>query len=391
MNPGEIYQQALAAGFSGESAVIATAIALAESGGNAGVTSRPNNNGTVDRGLWQINSVHKEYDPAQLVNDPGYNARAAFALSGGGRVFKPWSTFNSGAYKNYLNTAREAAAGNVGVSPGGPAGGPAGAALPAKPQQSPAEMIQQASNIAASDQVSSLPTDAKGPGEAANIAAQGSSPSVTDAAANIANQETPKPAPQPAQPAQQDWRAVAPAGGEIQGPAGTAIKAAMGALGVPYVWGGNSLQKGVDCSGLIQQAYAAAGIKIPRVSNDQINAGTPIDPSQMAPGDILGWAYNNSLGGGATHVAMYIGGGKMVEALHRGTPVHIVDVRPPQFVTRITRSAPRSASVTPLKLQPDNNPNSSFEARLAAIANAFSYSMSQGVTKGTPTGGSKVM
>jgi cell wall-associated NlpC family hydrolase len=167
----------------------------------------------------------------------------------------------------------------------------------------------------------------------------------------------------------------------------SAIKAAMTAIGKPYVWGGNSLAAGVDCSGLIQQAYKQAGIDLPRVSNQQIQAGTPVDPRDMQPGDILGWAYNNSLGGGATHVAMYIGGGKMIEALHTGVPVHIVNVRAPQFVTRptagsVTNTVPTVGSAPQPTIQPQNTPQDSMEARLAAIDNAFSSALSMNPMQG---------
>ena len=86
---------------------IATAVALAESHGQ--VNARNNNtDGSIDRGLWQINSVHKQYDIHRL-DDPVYNARAAYALSLGGNVWTPWSAFNNGSWKKYLGRAQVAA------------------------------------------------------------------------------------------------------------------------------------------------------------------------------------------------------------------------------------------------------------------------------------------
>ena len=79
------------------------AIAMAESGGQVGVVSKKNANGTVDRGLWQINSSHN-YDPQRLVTDPLYNAQAAVAIYKS-QGLQAWSTYNSGAYKSFTSTA----------------------------------------------------------------------------------------------------------------------------------------------------------------------------------------------------------------------------------------------------------------------------------------------
>lgn len=359
MSPQEIYQLAVSQGFSPQAAVTMTAIALAESSGNPGAVSKPNTNGTIDRGLFQINSVHQQYDQGMLVNDPGYNTRAAFQLSGGGKSFQPWSTYNSGAYKKYLSQAQAAAGGSTAA---GYTGGTAKAMTEAAKPQDLGTSLKQASDITVTGGAATAPvlspsgqpdvvqpTTAKGLG---GITATGSAPS-----------------------------GAVPTDTQATGPAATAINIALGAARnkTPYVWGGNSLQAGVDCSGLIQEAYKAAGINLPRVSNDQIAAGTPVDPKDMMPGDLLGWAYNGSLGGGATHIAMYIGGGKMVEALHKGEPVHVVDVRTPQFVSRITADSHGAPAPTTVA-QPQNSPNDSLESRLAAIGNAFSAALGSGST-----------
>lgn len=101
-----------------------------------------------------------------------------------------------------------------------------------------------------------------------------------------------------------------------------AVAAAMGALGTPYTWGGNSLQSGVDCSGLTQQALAAAGISIPRVSYQQANFGQRVAISALRPGDLVAWD-NSSRNNGADHIALYIGNGQIIEAARPGTVVRI--------------------------------------------------------------------
>jgi len=89
-------------------AVTMAAIALAESNGVIDAQSPPNTNGTIDRGLWQINSVHG-YDAGKLLSDPLYNARAAVAIERS-QGLGSWSTWKSGAYKSHLLDAKTAVA-----------------------------------------------------------------------------------------------------------------------------------------------------------------------------------------------------------------------------------------------------------------------------------------
>lgn len=101
---GSIASYAANAGFSGFELVEAIAIAYAESAGD------PNAVGDLDLGrsigLWQINlRAHPEYSEQELL-DPQTNANAAFAIyQAAGNSFRPWSTFNSGAYSNFLERA----------------------------------------------------------------------------------------------------------------------------------------------------------------------------------------------------------------------------------------------------------------------------------------------
>ncbi len=106
-------------------------------------------------------------------------------------------------------------------------------------------------------------------------------------------------------------------------PAGVtgAISAAEGELGVPYVWGGAS-PSGFDCSGLVMWSYARAGISLPRTSGAQYAATTHIPLADIQPGDLLFYGP-----GGSEHVAMYIGGGTMIEAPFTGASVWETGVR----------------------------------------------------------------
>lgn len=80
---------------------LTAAIALAESGGDPSAINTSNEDGSVDRGLLQINSVHAQYIAARLF-EPDYNAQAGYDISSGGTDYTPWVTFNTGAYIPFL-------------------------------------------------------------------------------------------------------------------------------------------------------------------------------------------------------------------------------------------------------------------------------------------------
>ena len=108
------------------------------------------------------------------------------------------------------------------------------------------------------------------------------------------------------------------------GGAATAIAAAKSYLGVPYVWGGESYG-GVDCSGLTMLAWAQAGVSLPHLSRAQYGYGTHVSINSMEAGDLIFWSSNGAQSG-IYHVAMYLGGGQMIEAPTFGVPVRITGV-----------------------------------------------------------------
>ena len=87
---------------------------------------------------------------------------------------------------------------------------------------------------------------------------------------------------------------------------GAAMRAVQ--MGVPYVWGGSAIPPGLDCSGLVYWSAQQLGLGWPRLTAAGYQSGaTPVPWSQAAPGDLLFW------GSPAHHVAIYAGGGQMVE------------------------------------------------------------------------------
>jgi len=92
-------------------------------------------------------------------------------------------------------------------------------------------------------------------------------------------------------------------------------------LGVPYLFGGCS-RAGVDCSCLVQNVYAAAGVRLPRVAVDQFNATLPIGDPQ--PGDLVFFA--NTYTPGISHVGVYLGNGLQINAPTTGEVVSVAPV-----------------------------------------------------------------
>ena len=89
---------------------------------------------------------------------------------------------------------------------------------------------------------------------------------------------------------------------------------ALNFVGNPYVWGGTSLTRGCDCSGFAMSVYANFGIGLNRTSRAQASNGYAVGMNELQAGDLIFYAAN---GRSISHVAIYIGGGKVV---HASTP-----------------------------------------------------------------------
>jgi peptidoglycan DL-endopeptidase RipB len=124
--------------------------------------------------------------------------------------------------------------------------------------------------------------------------------------------------------------------GRVRGPQAIeyVIRRGGSQIGVPYSWGGGkptgpstgvdsgANTVGFDCSGLTQYSFAGVGVLIPKYSGDQYNTGRKVPVSQAKRGDLLFWGP-----GGSQHVALYLGGGRMLEASGSGTRVKVSAVR----------------------------------------------------------------
>jgi cell wall-associated NlpC family hydrolase len=121
------------------------------------------------------------------------------------------------------------------------------------------------------------------------------------------------------------------------------VAAATRYVGTPYVWGGESLDEGgLDCSGLVQRSFADLGVTgIPRTAREQMTIGTAV-PSldQALPGDLV------VLGGGS-HIGIYVGDGRMVDAPKPGRAVTVRDIyATPTAIRRVLPAADGATQVS---------------------------------------------
>jgi cell wall-associated NlpC family hydrolase len=129
----------------------------------------------------------------------------------------------------------------------------------------------------------------------------------------------PAPAPKPVQPLPAPSPSPSPPGSNQ-----TAISVALGKVGKPYFYEyGGTGAYGFDCSGLVQNAFAAAGKYLPRTAAAQfLQAPVHVPLSQAQPGDLLVWGSAP----GFYHVAIYLGGGRVVQALNPSAGITVTDL-----------------------------------------------------------------
>ena len=120
--------------------------------------------------------------------------------------------------------------------------------------------------------------------------------------------------------------------------------AAVGLVGVPYRFGGNTPAGGFDCSGLIVYVYNnAAGIKLPRTIQEMSRSGQSIQNESPAPGDLV---FFNTTGERYSHAGIYVGHGRFVHAPSTGGTVRLDQMTSPYWAARYTE-ARRIANAKP--------------------------------------------
>ncbi|WP_370420542.1 NlpC/P60 family protein [Streptomyces sp. QH1-20] len=126
-----------------------------------------------------------------------------------------------------------------------------------------------------------------------------------------------------------------------------AIYFAQEKLGTPYLWGGNGTKEDngrFDCSGLTKAAYESVGIELPRVANDQWNAGAHPKRDELLPGDLVFFAHNLQDPRSIHHVGLYVGGGYMINAPYTGAVIRFDKIDTPDYIgaTRVTEDGAKA-------------------------------------------------
>lgn len=113
-----------------------------------------------------------------------------------------------------------------------------------------------------------------------------------------------------------------------EGPAAEALRA----IGIRYQHGGRSPRTGFDCSGLVGHAFERAwGLALPRKSEELSAVGSPIQPSELQPGDLV---FYNTRRRPYSHVGIYVGEGRFIHAPRPGQSVRMESIAAPYWRAR---------------------------------------------------------
>ena len=110
------------------------------------------------------------------------------------------------------------------------------------------------------------------------------------------------------------------------------VATAMGFIGVPYRLGGNTVESGFDCSGLVRAIYSeTVGKILPRRADEQAQATAKIDRSELKPGDLV---FFNTMRRTFSHVGIYVGEGKFIHAPRTGAKVRVENMQTSYWARR---------------------------------------------------------
>jgi len=141
----------------------------------------------------------------------------------------------------------------------------------------------------------------------------------------------------------------------VSGKASQLVVNAMGFLGVPYKYGGSSVESGgFDCSGFVRAVFEqSVGKVLPRRASDQAASTEVIDRNELKPGDLV---FFNTMKRAFSHVGIYVGEGKFIHAPRSGSTVRVEDMRHQYWQARFNGArrviSPESQTLVPPASQP---------------------------------------
>ncbi len=101
-------------------------------------------------------------------------------------------------------------------------------------------------------------------------------------------------------------------------------------IGIPYLWGGDTVLEGLDCSGFARAVYQLMGYSIPRTSREQFKVGSAVDRPELRQGDLVFFGSSQTV----SHVGIYVGGGRFVHAPKRGEEIRMDRLEGGQYEER---------------------------------------------------------
>ncbi len=106
---------------------------------------------------------------------------------------------------------------------------------------------------------------------------------------------------------------------------GNMLLQAVSLMGIPYKWGGNNPETGMDCSGLIRYVYQKSfGINLPRTAAEMAKVGKRISIDDIQPGDLL---FFNTRGFNSSHIGLYLGNNQFLQSQKTGTDIQITELK----------------------------------------------------------------
>lgn len=137
--------------------------------------------------------------------------------------------------------------------------------------------------------------------------------------------------PEPRKPEVPQRHTPPPTGAVRDGMGNIAARTAERFIGIPYLWGGNTVVDGMDCSGFVRAVYNLCGVNIPRTSGEQFKVGRGVARDELADGDLVFFGSSDQK---ISHVGIYVGNSRFVHAPRRGEEIRVSSLQENSFTKK---------------------------------------------------------